>query len=129
MTALLAGFPDVEKAVTDLLAPVAATVTTTPANFTPPLVQVQRIGGPDDGITDWPEVAVTCYGTSRAAAWAMAENCRQRILAAPGEAPGGILIDSAATITPSQQIPDPNTTLRVVTATYRLGLRRPRTTP
>jgi hypothetical protein len=127
VTALLTGFPDVEAAVLDLLDSVASTVTSTPANFTPPLVQVQRIGGEDDGLTDYPVVVVTCYGASRSDAWEMAEDCRQLILASVNEEPGGALVDSAATITPAQQIPDPNTALRVVTATYRLGLRRPRT--
>jgi hypothetical protein len=120
-------FPDTEVAVLALLAGVASTVTTTPASLTPPLVQVQRLGGEDDGITDYPVVSVTCYGGSRATAWEMAEECRQLILASPCEEPGGILIDSARTITPAQQLPDPNTALRVVTATYRLGLRRSRT--
>lgn len=126
MTQLLPGFPDVEEAVTALLDPVAPSVTSTPASFTPPMVQVQRVGGEDDGITDWPVVQVTCYGGTRAAAWQMAEDCRQRILASQGEVPAGILIDFARTVTPSQQIPDPRADLRVVTATYRLGLRRPR---
>lgn len=124
MTAILGPWPDIEAVLVTLLAPVAQVVTTTPANLTPPLVQVQRFGGADDGLTDFPVVAVTCFGGTRAAAWSMAENCRQRILASPGEP--GVLIDSAETVTPSQQVPDPNTSLRVVTATYRLGLRRPR---
>lgn len=125
MTEVLAPFPDIEKAMVELLGGVASTVTITPAGFSPPLVQVQRIGGEDDGITDYPAVQVTCFGSSRAQAWQMAEQCRQLILASQCEEPGGVLIDFARTITPSQQIPDPNTDLRVVTATYRLGLRRP----
>lgn len=127
MSAVLAPYPDTESAMVALLGGVASTVTTTPASFTPPLVQVQRLGGDDDGVTDFPIVAVTCYGATRAQAWQMAEQCRQLILAVGNESPGGILIDSARTVTPSQQLPDPNTNLRVVTATYRLGLRRPRT--
>lgn len=125
MSEVLAAFPDAEAAVCDLLDPVAATVTTTPASLAPPLVQVQRVGGDDDGITDYPVIAVTCYGATRASAWQMSEHCRQIVLAANCEAPGGVLIDSAQTMTPSQQVPDPNVNLRVVTATYRLGLRRP----
>lgn len=127
MTALLPGWPDAEAAVLAVVNP-AVTVnagTVTPADFTGklPFALVQRIGGADDGVTDYPVIAVTVFGSSRASAWAVAESCRQHILASPGGP--GVLIDSAETVTPSQQVPDPNTNLRVVTATYRLGLRRP----
>jgi hypothetical protein len=126
MTVVLPNWPDAELVMIDLLAPVPGEVVTfTPASFAAPLVRVLRVGGEDDGITDYPQVEVTCFGATRPAAWSMAEQCRQIILASGGEAPGGVLIDFARTDTPAQQLPDPNPDLRVVTATYRLGMRRP----
>lgn len=132
MAELLAAFADAEAVVLEILDAVAPTVTATPAEFEPPMVLVQRSGGEDDGITDYPSVEVTCFGETRQDAWRMAEQCRQMILAAACTAvevdgfPLGVLVDVTSTVTPAQQLPDPRRDLRVVTASYRLGMRRPR---
>lgn len=127
---ILPAFPDAELVALDLLAPIAATVTHTDESLTAPAVQVQRIGGSDDGITDRPRVQVRCYGATRAEAWSLGEQVRQRVLAAAGTGVTGeyvtdVLIDSARTVTPVQQLPERNPDLRVVTATYELSMRRP----
>lgn len=130
MTEVLTPFPDAEKVAVALLYPVLdddkKVVTATTTSLTPPMIRVTRTGGEDDYITDYPRIDVQCIAGSRAQSWDMAEQCRQIILAAGNTAPGGWLIDSARTVTPAQQIPDPNTDIRVVTATYVLALRRPR---
>jgi len=128
---VLAGFPDAELVMMDLLAPVGVTVTATDENLAPPVVLVQRMGGPDDGVTDRPRVQVACFGASRPAAWALAEQARQIVLAAGGTVVTGtnvtnVFVDSTRTETPSVQLPDRNQNVRAVTAVYRLSYRRPR---
>ena len=128
---ILVGFPDAELVVMDLLTPVGVTVTATSENLAPPVVVVQRVGGADDGVTDRPRVQVVCYGATRPAAWALAEQARQIVLAASGTAVTGtnvtnVFLDSTRTETPSVQLPDPNQSVRAVTAVYRLSYRRPR---
>jgi len=131
MAAILTGFPDAELVMMDLLAPVGVTVTATDENLMPPVVLVQRMGGPDDGVTDRPRVQVVCYGPTRPAAWALAEQARQIVLGAGGTAVTGtnvtnVFLDSTRTETPSVQLRDPNQSVRAVTAVYRLSYRRPR---
>jgi len=129
---VLTGFPDAELVMMDLLTPVGVTVTATSENLAPPVVVVvQRVGGADDGVTDRPRVQVVCYGATRPAAWALAEQARQIVLAAGGTAVTGtnvtgVFLDSTRTETPSVQLPDPNRDVRAVTAVYRLSYRRPR---
>jgi len=128
---VLAGFPDAELVVMDLLTPVGITVTATSENLAPPVVVVQRVGGADDGVTDRPRVQVVCFGATRPAAWALAEQARQIVLAAGGTVVTGtnitgVFLDSTRTETPSVQLPDPNRDVRAVTAVYRLSYRRPR---
>lgn len=134
MAPLLAAFADVEDVVMALLDPtVAPAVTIPPAGFTAPLIQVTRVGGADDGLTDYPLVAVTCYGRTYPLAKVMAERCRQIILASACTAvvvpgiPNGVLIDDAATVSPPAELPADNPDLRRKVASYRLALRRPRT--
>lgn len=123
----LAPFPDAETVVMDLLAQVAPTVTATPADFTPPLIRVQRVGGSDDRITDMPRVEVACYGADRPQAWQLIEQCRRVILGSYGTTVDGVLIDSARTDNPPTQLPYATTedTRRVV-AYFRFAWRRPR---
>lgn len=123
----LAPFPDAETVVMDLLAQVAPTVTATPADLTPPVIRVNRVGGSDDGITDTPRMEIACYGVDRPQAWYLSEQCRQIILSAYGVMVGDVLIDSTRTDNPPTQVPYAATedTRRVVSY-YRLGWRRPR---
>jgi hypothetical protein len=51
------------------LASIARTVTSTPNPLDPPIIRVQRIGGFDDGIADFPRVEVAAFGADRALAW------------------------------------------------------------
>jgi len=130
---VLAPYPDAELVMMDLLQPVAPTVTATDQTLTGRTIQIQRVGGTDDGVTDRPVLQVTCMATTRTEAWAMARDVQQRVLAAGGTAVtgtrvAGVYIDSTRTVTPPDQLPDRNPGIRPVSAQYRLGLRRPRPT-
>lgn len=124
----LAPFPDAETVLMTMLAPVAHTVTSTPLPLTPPMIRIQRVGGADDRVTDFPRIEVACYGANRAQAWDLAEQCRQTILASRATVVGGVLVDNATTDTPAQQIPYDAPDVRRVVAYYRLAWRRPRST-
>lgn len=130
MSTVLAPFPDAEKVVMDLLSSVGPTSTVTGAVVSPPAILIQRVGGTDDGVTDRPVVQVTCLGATRHDAWDMARQAQQVILASAGTAVtgslvSGVLVDTARTVTPPDQIPDRNSALRPVAAQYRFGFRRP----
>lgn len=125
MAELLPPWPDAELVVLDLLETTGVSpVTATDEELAPPVIQVMRLGGSDDGITDRPRIEVDCFGGTRAQAWQLAEQCRQLILAAGGTAVNGTLIDRSATETPVQQVPYGNPDVRRVQAIYRLDLRR-----
>jgi len=120
-------FADAEVVALAILTPVSAQrVTATAPSWEPPLTLVQRVGGSDDRITDYPQLQVTCFGADRPTSWAMAEQARQLILDAGGREFAGALVDSTSTVTPAVQIDDPRTDVRAVTATYQLAMRRPR---
>lgn len=131
MSTKLAPFPDAEKVVHALLTPLARTVTQTDENetFSEPVIQVQRVGGSDDGITDRPRVEIACFAEDRHDAWALAEDVRQTVLACGGTKVDGVLVDKAVTETPAQQLPDLNRDIRKVVAMYRFAFRRPRGLP
>lgn len=120
----LGAFPDAEAVVMTLLEPVAPTVTSTPESLVTQVIRVQRVGGSDDGITDYPRMEIACYGTNRAEAWELAEQCRRVILASVRTEVDGVLIDNARTDNPPTQIPYANPDVRRVIAYYRFAWRR-----
>lgn len=126
-------YPDAELVMLDLLAPVAApglTVTHTDEDLTPPAIRVARVGGTDDGVTDHAIVQTTCYGTTRQAAWALAELARQTVLGVTG---GGVVtgdyvtdvcVDHTETVIAGRQLPYVNPDIRTVVTDHRIDLRR-----
>lgn len=148
MGTVLPPWPDAELVVMALLDSVGTTVTATDG-VTEPVIRINRTGGDDDRITDRPVIEVACFAPDRAAtgdqqpavpgrelAWAMAEQCRQVILAARRtvvtytDKDGReitALIDNARTATPPDQLPYGNENVRTVVATYVLAMRRLRT--
>jgi len=130
---VLAPYPDAELVMMDLLKPVAApgtTVTHTDENLVPPYILVQRIGGPDDGVTDHAIIQISTFGSTRPQAWSLYRDVQQVILAACGTAVSGdfvtdVLIDYTETISSGKQIPYPNPDIRFIVAEYRVDLRRP----
>jgi hypothetical protein len=129
MVTVLPNFPDIELVCMDLLADLGNTVTATGAEVPSGTILIERIGGPDDGITDRPRVQITAYGSARQGAWALIENCRQRILRSGGtlvygEHTNGVLIDLARTATPPRQLPEFGRGARIVQGVFEFHLRR-----
>lgn len=125
MGLVLPPFPDAEAVLLALLESIAPTVTATPANLVPPLIRVQRVGGSDDGLTDYPRMEIVCYGKDRAQAWQLAEKCRQLVLGSARRRVGAVLIDSARTDNPPSQVPYATSDdVRRVLSHYRLTWRR-----
>jgi hypothetical protein len=93
-------------------------------------VQITRTGGDDDGITDRPIVTVSCWGDTYPAAKTLAEQCRQRILAAACTAipvdgyPNGVLIDRTVTDSAPTELAIDDAEKRRKTAVFRFELRR-----
>lgn len=141
MTDLLAQpFPDIELVLLDFLAaiPDAQVVTATGDTLTGRVIQVERVGGNDDGITDAPRVRLRCYGTTRPDAWRLARDAQALLLRhgastlitgpeTAAEYPRGVQLDVVSTATPPRQAPEGTATrsVRVVDTTYEIQLRRP----
>lgn len=141
MTDLLAQpFPDVELVLMDFLAqlPGVTVVTATGETLSGRVVQVERVGGNDDGITDRPRVRLRCYADTRPNAWRLARDAQALLLSKAAatlitgpetadEYPRGVQIDSVSTSTPPRQVPEGTATrsARVVDTTYEVHLRRP----
>lgn len=119
-------FPDLETAVMDLLSDLASTGTVAPADLltSMPFVRVMRIGGGDTRFIDTAHVDVDAFGATRAAAYSLAEACREVLLSFPYVTAVGV-IDSVVTDSGPHEIPwgDPN--VRRLTASYTLTARRP----
>lgn len=133
---VLAPYPDIELVLLDLLDPYGETVTATSVDDPAPrTIQIERIGGPDDGVTDRPRVRVTVYGGDRREAWALTRELQQVVLASGGsmvtgpmtaeEYPAGVLLDIARTATPPRQLAEQGRNARIVETIYEFHLRRP----
>ena len=123
---VLAPFPDVERAVGDLVAGLGTTGSETNITLqsTLPYIRIRRLGGADDGITDAARVDVHVYDTDATSAKAIAEQVRQLLISGPSVTAHGI-IDRARTEIGPQTIPaDDTADIRQVVATYRVSLRR-----
>ena len=126
MSSVLPAFPDVEVVlVGGLTQPGRRVMTMTDEGetFETDAVVIERIGGTDDGITDRPDVEISCYSRSRAAAQALTEAVRQEILAMGGTKVGGVLIDKAQGIDSPKPIIDPVRNVRRIVTRYRLAFR------
>jgi hypothetical protein len=118
-----------ELVLLDLLAPIGPTVTSTGTDVPAGTIQVERIGGPDDGVTDRPRMQVTGFGRTRQHAWQIIGQCRQRILASGGTLVSGenvqnVFIDLARTATPPRQLPEFGRGARIVQAVFEIHVRR-----
>jgi hypothetical protein len=123
---LLAPFTDIEDVVLVLLEPAGPTVLVTPATVTAPLIVVRRVGGFDDGITDVARLRVQTFGATHATASALAETCRQLILASPASRVVGLNIDRAVVESAPVYVDYGQPPLQRYVGMYRLEVRRPR---
>lgn len=128
----LTPFPDVTRAVCDLLGDLGTTGTETPADLQSevPYIRVTRTGGADDLVTDTATVSVDVFAASASDAKDTAEQARQRLILGPfGTGTPFVTdhgrIDRARTVTAPQALPPTDTdNLRLVVATYQVQMRR-----
>jgi hypothetical protein len=126
----LAPFPDVEDVLAVLVADLGATGSYVPANLKDqlPFHHLYRFGGRDDRISDSAIVAIDTFAGTRAIALQRAEQVRQRLLAAPHAVitgAGTVVVDYARTGDGPHEKPWGDSTVRRMTATYTVTLRRP----
>ncbi|MFD4357890.1 hypothetical protein ACFWPX_35480 [Nocardia sp. NPDC058518] len=102
-------FPDFERFLVDLLAPIATTLTTLPASgdlvvAQYPFFWVRQIGGSTDinEITYTAKVRVTAVASDRAGAQTAAGQARVSLLSSPGKSVNGVLVDWAEEMTPAE---------------------------
>jgi hypothetical protein len=123
---VLAVFPDVERAVGDLVGDLgtAGSETSITLQSSLPYIRIRRLGGSDDRVTDAARVDVHVYDTNATDAKAIAGQIRQRLISGPSVTTHGI-IDRAWTEVGPQMIPaDDTADIRQVVATYRISMRR-----
>lgn len=124
--AVLAAFPDVERAVGDLVTGLGTpgSETNITLQSTLPYIRVRRLGGSDDRFTDAARVDVHVYDTDATTAKSISEQIRQRLISGPSVTTHGV-IDRAWTEVGPQTIPaDDTADIRQVVATYRISMRR-----
>jgi hypothetical protein len=122
-------FPDVERAVCDLLADLGATGTETRPGMSLPYIRVTRTGGTGDLITDLADVEVAVWAEDATEAKSVAELVRQRLIGGPYRgasfATSHGKIDHAETTSgPVSLPPTDSDNLRLVTASYQVTMRR-----
>lgn len=128
-------FPDTEAVAVALLNPIVPAYTMLPEGWenTLPVLQVNRVGGSCDDVTDTARLQVAIWASDRAAAWHLASQVRHAILESGntavdgvknyGTLVDGVLIDSASESVAGQQVPDLHPDDRRVIATYQLAFR------
>lgn len=125
----LEGWPDPEVALIAVLgdlAPVSVAVPADPQGTYSwlPFITANRIGGSDDRVTDDAQMAVDVFAASKGAASKLAEQVRQRLLAAP-HVTAEAVIDQVTTGTAPNETPYGDTTkVRRYSATYFCRMRR-----
>lgn len=123
-------FPDIEDAVCELLEDLIAVGTDLPSDLKAslPFVRVYRFAGGDDRITDRAVIGVDTFAGTRSDARSLAEQVRQRLIAAPHvvEFDDGlvVVIDTAITSEGPHEVPWGDAAVRRRAATYSLTLRR-----
>lgn len=93
-----------------------------------PFTRLRRGPGSDDGITDRPLLDVESFGATEGDAYDLAETTRQAMLALPGRAVGGVLVDTVETAVGPTEIDYGNPAVTRVVASYRIAFRRTTTT-
>lgn len=107
--------------------PDARVVTEAPGNLDEvlPCIEVGRFGGEDSIYTlDVANLDVDVYAANRPAALDLAEQVRTSLrLHAEGQEVDGALIAQVATLSAPKWVPYDNTTLRRISASYRIAIR------
>lgn len=110
----LAGIPDVTGTSVEL-----------PANILTrlPFIQINRVGGSDDYITDSATVDVDVFHSTRAEASALARVVHAAMMRLRHTAVNGVLVDSVETVTGPQWINYEDENLQRYVATYQIDSR------
>lgn len=125
-------YPNVEDVLMAFLADIEETDTEPPIEDDGIGIQINRVGGSDDGITDYPRVSVTCHHPDPRGASNLARRVQQRMLNISGREivvdgePKPVCVDFCRTDTPPEAEPYENPEARREIAYYLLGLQRPR---
>lgn len=125
-------FPDIQEVLMVYLAPLAETDTEPPLDPDVGIgIQINRVGGASDGISDFPRVAITCHHPDPRGASKLARQVANRMEYIAGEAivvedePKPICIDSCRVDTPPESEPYENPDARTEIAYYALSLQKP----
>lgn len=137
----LAPFADAEKVAKHMLEDrmtfegvAIKTVTETPDTIDTPTIEVQKIPSDraNDGVTDFPMIRATVFGSTRAMAWVIAREMEQVVMASPRTVvtipEDGVecLIDNAEIRNGLVQESYETNDIRPVSMAFRLSLRRPK---
>lgn len=125
-------FPDIEDVLMAFLTPLGETDTEPPdPDEGGRGIQINRVGGHDDGISDYPRVMIVCHDPDPRAASKLARqvaNYMERIVDAEidvEDEPKPIGVDSCRVDTPPEAEPFENPDVRRVVAYYALSLSKP----
>lgn len=131
-------FPDIQEVLMVYLAPLGETDTEPPRledSDDPDAVgvgiQINRVGGHNDGISDYPRVQITCHHPDPRGASKLARrvaNYMKRIIDASivvEDEPKPISVDSCRVDTPPESEPYENPDARREVAFYALSLQKP----
>ncbi len=103
---------------------VAQVVTETPGNLTPPLLQIVRAGGGDDGlVVDEPLVVTHCFAATPYEARALAYQAGTGWRALIGQVLDGMTIQSVRTVSGPQLTAYANTSLREAVRTDLIRIK------
>ena len=124
-------FPDIEQLLAAYLNDVLdeRVLTDLPSNLDQilPVVRVTKVSGSDDGFKlDRPVVDLDVFAKDRAAAFSLARRVQALLLfeLPTVTCPGGV-VTAVTTIVGPRWLPDPNTALRRVGATYQVFAHAP----
>lgn len=122
----MAKFPDAEAVVCDLLEQVAPAATVLDEGWDDvlPVIQVNRVGGSRDQITDVARIQVAVWAASRAEVRLLADEIDELILSAGNTRVNGVLIDWTEQSVAGQQVPDKDPDDRRIISTYQFAFRR-----
>ncbi len=121
-------FPDAEQVAQELFGDLGYACKWLPDDFdgSLPIIAIARVGGTDDGVTDYAELQVDSWAVDRPGAWALASQVRDRVdsLVYGGDV-GSVFVDHAETMIAGQMIPTESPDDRRVTQRIRMDMRRP----
>lgn len=125
-------FPDIQEVLMVYLAPLGETNTEPPIDTDAGIgIQINRVGGSSDQISDYPRVQITCHHPDPRGASLLARKVANRMEDIAGNAievegePKPICVDSCRVDTPPEADPYENPDARREVAFYALSLQKP----